>query len=258
MKIKNSFIRFAAPVIISAITLLASCSAPKDIQRNLNAGRYSLSYIMDSKISTSKSGTAVRVEPVQFDRTMMIDSCQVKRKGAWVVPLVLLNVWGSKSQCIQGMSMFEEDIPTFFRESLIKEINRSGSISSDSLNTSQYTVELSIDKIKTEGPYVSSGLFYFALYFYGFFQTETAGPAISEFKASYKLKKGGEIIHTNSLMCAKKTELITKQYNNAKVLQHDYAVSMVEAVSMNLKATAEWLVADLDSFFARELGQPLR
>jgi len=148
--------------------------------------------------------------------------------------------------------MIEEDIPSFLKTSLISEINRSGNFNIDTLDKSDYSLELSIDEIKTEGPYVSSGFFFFALYVYGYSYSDTAGPAISNLKVSYKLKKGDQIIHSNSFSSEKITEQINKRYTNTKILQQDYAVSMVEATSYNFKNTIELIVKDLNTYFDKQ------
>lgn len=79
----------------------------------------------------------------------------------------------------------------------------------NALNTSDsdYTIEISIDEMKTEGPYVSSGFFYFALYVYGYSHSVVAGPAISNLKVSYHLN--GYIIQQEDSTTNHQTTLLT-------------------------------------------------
>ncbi|MFQ3579045.1 MAG: hypothetical protein SNJ71_02760 [Bacteroidales bacterium] len=193
----------------------------------MNSNRYSMAYIMDSKIADSKDSISVRVDNILFSPNIMSDTTKIKREKSWFLPLVLVYIWNSQNKCIQGKSMIEEDIPSFLKNSLISEINRSGKFNVDTLGKSDYSLELSIDEIKTEGPYVSSGFFYFALYVYGYSYSDRAGPAISNLKVSYKLKKGDQIIHSNSFSSEKITEQINKRYTNTKILQQDYAITDV-------------------------------
>ena len=151
----------------------------------------------------------------------------------------------------QGKSMIEEEIPSFLRTSLISEISRSGNFNADTFENSDYTIELSIDEIKTEGPYISSGFFYFALFAYGYSYSDKAGPAISNLQISYKLKKNGQVIHNNIFNSEKITEPINKRYNSKSILQQDYAISMIEAISFNFKNTIELIVSDLNRFLMR-------
>jgi hypothetical protein len=143
----------------------------------------------------------------------------------------------------------EEDPAVFLKTSLNKEINRSGYFKLDSLKESAYSLELSIDEIKAEGPYVSKGFFYFALYAYGFSYGDYAGPANASLKISYHLKKDGQLIHSNTFGSEKKTEQIRKRYSNLAILQQDYATSMVEATSYNFKKISELIVNDLNTYF---------
>jgi hypothetical protein len=180
---------------------------------------------------------------------MLTDNAIVNREKGWFVPLVLVNIWHSQNNCILGKSMIEEEIPSFFRSSLIREIDRSGNFKVDTLNNTGYMLELSFDEIKTEGPYTTSGFMYFAFLVYGYSHSETAGPALSNLQVSYNLKDGDEIIYSNSFNSKKFTEQINRKYKNTNQLQQDYAVSMVEANSFNIKNTIEYIVNDLNTFF---------
>jgi len=218
----------------------------------MNSNSYSMAYIMDSKIADSKDSISIRVDTILFNPCIMSDTTKIKREKGWFLPLVFVNVWNSQNKCSQGKSMIEEDIPSFLKSSLEREVNRSGNFNISTLDKSDYSIELSIDEIKTEGPYVSSGFFYFALYIYGYSYSDKAGPAISNLRVSYKLKKGDQIIHSNSFSSEKVTEQINKKYTNTKILQQDYAVSMVEATSFNFKNTIELIVNDLNTYFNKQ------
>lgn len=238
--------------LITGLTLIVSCTSTKKIQKNMNSKSYSMAYIMDSKIVDSKSSISISVDTILFNSSIMSDTTKIQREKGWFLPLVFVYVWNSQNKCSQGKSMIEEDIPLFLKTSLISEINRSGNFNVDTLNNSEYSIELSVDEIKTEGPYVSSGFFYFALYVYGYSYSDRAGPAISNLRVSYKLKKGDQIVHSNSFSSEKITEQINKRYTNTNILQQDYAVSMVEATSYNFKNTIELIVNDLNTYFNRQ------
>lgn len=234
--------------LLTILALFAGCTSTKKIQKNMDSKCYSMAYIMDSKISDSKNSISVSVDSILFNSNIMSDSTTVKREKGWFLPLVFVYVWNSKNKCSQGKLMIEEDIPSFLRTSLISEINRSGDFNVDTINNSDYKIELSIDHIKTEGPYVSSGFFYFALYVSGYSYSDRAGPALSNLRVSYKLKKDDIVVHSNSFNSEKITEQINKRYTNTSILQQDYAVSMVEATSYNFKNVIELIVNDLNTF----------
>jgi hypothetical protein len=238
--------------LIAGLTFFVSCTLTETIQKNMNSNSYSMAYIMDSKIYDSKNNISISVDTVLFNTNLMSDTTKIKREKGWFIPLVFVYVWNSKNKCIQGKSMIEEDIPSFLKTSLISEINRSGNFNVNTLNNSDYSIEISIDEIKTEGPYVSSGYFYFAIYAFGYSYSDRAGPAIANLRVSYTLKKDDQILHSNTFSSEKVTEQINKRYTDTKILQQDYAVSMVEATSYNFKNTIELIVNDLNTFFIKQ------
>ncbi len=238
--------------LLAGLTLIVSCTSTKKIQKSMNSKSYSMAYIMDSKISDTKSSIAVGVDTIVFNSNTIGDTTSIKKEKGWFLPLVFVYIWNSQNKCIQGKSMIEEDIPTFMKSSLISEINRSGNLNVDTLNNSEYKIELSIDEIKTEGPYISSGFFYFALYVYGYSYSDKAGPAISNLRVSYKIKKNDQVVHSNSFNSERFTEQINKRYTNTNILQQDYAISMVEAASFNFKNVIELIVKDLNTFFNKQ------
>ncbi len=239
-------------ILLAGLTLIVGCTSTKKIQKNMNSKSYSMAYIMDSKISDSKNNINVRIDSIFISPTIMSDTTKIEREKGWFLPLVFVYVWNSQNKCSQGKSMIEDNIPSFFKTSLISEISRSGNFNVDTLKNSAYSIELSIDEIKTVGPYLSSGFFYFALYIYGYSYSDKAGPAISNLSVSYKLKKGGQVIHSNSFSSEKVTEQINKRYTNTNILQQDYAISMVEATSFNFNNTIKLIVNDLNTYFNRQ------
>jgi len=188
--------------ILTIFALIAvvftNCTTTKRIQKNMNSGQYSLAYLHDSEEKNDKNNIFVNISDV-YNQSDMNDTTKVKRLKGWVVPLLFINVWRSENHCIQGKSMIEDDITNFFKTSLSNEINRSGSFKTDTLNNSEYSIKLSIDEIKTDGPYVSSGYFYFALYVYGYSYSDIAGPAMSTMKVNYQLYKGADVVLENTI-----------------------------------------------------------
>ena len=236
--------------LLVVLSLIVGCTSTKSIQKNLNAQAYSMAYLKDSRIAEIKSGVRVDIDPVLFSPNMLSDTTKVTRDKGWFLPLVVVYIWKSQNTCIQGKSMFEEDIPTFLRASLMDEINRSAGFTADTIGGTEYTLELSIDELKTVGSYESKGFSYFALYAYGYSYADIAGPAISNLTVSYRLKRNGEVVHGNTFISERATEQINRRYMDIKTLQYDYATSMVEAVSNNLKTVIELIVKDLNGYFS--------
>ena len=243
----KKLIKFSSLALLAI--LATACTSTKTIQKNLNMKSFSMSYLKDSKIADEKKEIGVSVDTVIFEPAIMRDSTQVIKKNGWFIPLLVFNIWKSEANCYQGKSMYSENIPDFIKTSLMEEIDRSGNVSADYSGKSPYKIEISVDEMKTEGPYLSSGYFYFLLYVYGYGYSDVAGPAISKLTLSYKLKKGNEIVLSNSYEFEKLTEQINKRYTNLQILQQDYAVSMVEAASLNIKSAVEKIVGDVSAYF---------
>lgn len=245
----NNKIKYILTII--GLTLIISCTSTKKIQKNMNSESHAMSYFMDSKVTDSKDSTAISIDTVFFNPNIMGEKTIVKREKGWFLPLILVYVWNSKNKCTQGKSIIKDDVASFFKTSFVNEANRSGNFNIDTTNKSEYSIELSVDEIKTEGPYVSSGFFYYALYIYGYVYSDKAGPAVSNLQVSYKLKKGSQIIHSNSFKTERNTDLIQNKSSSKKDLQKKYAASMVEANSYNFKNATELIVNDLNAYFVK-------
>ncbi|MDD3078666.1 MAG: hypothetical protein PHH37_06145 [Paludibacter sp.] len=231
------------------LAFIVSCTPTKRIQKNMNLKSSSMAYIMDSKVSENKNGIAINIDTIRFNPHIMSDTTKVKREKGYFLPLILVYIWNSQNKCTLGKGTFEEDIPDFLAASLSREADRSGIFDISNTAPSEYSLDISVDSISTEGQYISSGFFYFALYIYGYSYSDIAGPANSTLRISYKLRKNDEVIHSNSFTAQKVTEPISRKYTDTGILQQDYAVSMVEAVSSNFKNIIEEIVNDLNIYF---------
>ena len=232
-----------------SISLLISCTSTRKIQKNLNANSYSMAYLMDSEISNFKKDIGVSIDSINYNAGILNDSTKVTREKGWFIPLLFAYIWHSENNCIQGESMFEEDLPYFLRQSIIKEINRSGGFYYfDTLET-DYTLKLEINDIGTKGPYISKGYAY-SLGFYDVYSfSDVAGPAFSHLDITYELILNNHVVKSNTFSVNRFTEQINKSYRTRALLQRDYAISMVEATSSNFKEIIKLIVDDLNTYF---------
>lgn len=238
--------------LIIGLSLIVSCTSTKKIQKNMNSESHAMSYFMDSKIAESKDSTTISVDTIFFNPGIMGEKTEVKKEKGWFLPLIFVYIWNSKNKCTQGKSIIKDDVPSFLKTSFVSEANRSGNFNINTVNKSKYSIELSIDEIKTEGLYISSGFFYYALYVWGYSYSDKAGPAVSNLQISYKLKKDNQIIYSNSFKTERNTDLIQYKSSGKKDLQKKYAASMVEANSYNFKNANELIVNDLNTYFKEQ------
>ena len=231
----------------SFIGILPGCTSAWKLQTTLNSTSHSMSYLMSSQIVENKKDVNIGIDTVYF-ASGMNDSARVIRKKAWMIPLVFAYIWNSQNVCIQGKTMIKDNIPDFFRDAFVGEIKRSGNFNIDTLNNSDLSVELSINYLNAEGPYVSKGYTYSAFYIFVYSKTEIAGPAISNLSVSYKLRKNDQVICSNTFVSEMYTEQINRRYNNRSTLIKDYGASMVEATSNNFKNVIELIINDINDY----------
>lgn len=231
--------------------LFMGCASSTTIQKNMSDLSLSMAYVMDSRVAETKDSVYVRVDTIRFDPAIFSDTTKVKRLYARFVPLVLMYEWRAEHQCRLGKGVIEEDLPTFMRASLVDEMDRSGQFLLTDLlaDSSAYSVDVSIEEVNVEGPYVSSGFFYFIFIAYGYAMEDQAGPANCYLKVSYRLKQGDQVVHSREFGLQRGTEQLSRRYTSSSLMQRDYAISMVEALSYDFKLVNEMIVGDLNRFF---------
>ncbi|NLT03888.1 MAG: hypothetical protein GXY09_08515 [Bacteroidales bacterium] len=231
------------------LILTTACSSTKSIQRAMDKRSHTLRYLMDTRPVKIKSPIIVRIDSVAFNPALLPKSTTVVREEGMYVPLVLVHYWKAQNTCSLGQSGFLEPLPSFVKSSLINEINRSGQFSADSLSETEYTLDLSIDAFEAKGPYKSEGFFYFLFVIYGFNYYDIAGPAMTQLNITYQLKKNGQPVFSGNHNAKRETEALNKPNVTSSKLQENYAASMVEATSFNIKYINQLIVNDLNNFF---------
>lgn len=235
-------------LIISLSILITGCSSVTMIKSNMDRKSVPMSYELDSVPPvTKKKDVTVSVVPVKFDPTMMNKTTLMRKDRFFLIPLVAINMWERYDTCIQGQRTFKDDIPTFMQSNLVREINHLGLVKAEAGNPSDYSLEVSIDQLKTEGPYVRTGLTF--LIFLS--RTEIAGPAISTLKVSYTLKKGNQVVKQNTISARKETKGNKQRYADNAGIQMAYTVSMVEAAAQNFKKANKQIVNELNEYFSK-------
>lgn len=236
-------------LIIALSVQLAGCSSVEMIQSNMDAKSYPMTYAMDSVPPvTQKKSVTVSIEPVTFDLSTLSEKTIIQKEKRFLFPLGIVNVWENWDNCIQGKSMFKDDLPSFVQSTLEREINYLGLVTARTNAPSEYSINVSIDKIRTEGLYKRSGI---SLLMYKS-RSEIAGPAVSNLTVSYTLKKGNQVVKQNTFSSSKRTDWKTLKYADNAQLQQDYAAGMVKAVAYNLKQTNRQIVDDLNDYFSKQ------
>lgn len=231
------------------LALTTACSSTKSIQRAMDKRSHTLGYIMDTRPVKIKSPITVRIDSVTYNPALLPESTTVVRNEGMYIPIVLVHYWKAQNTCTLGQSGMLEPLPAFVKSSLIDEINRSGQFNADSLSETEYTLDLSIDAFEAKGPYKSEGFFYFLFVVYGFNHYDIAGPAMTQLSVSYQLKQNGRPVFSGYHNAQRETQALNKPNVTSSKLQENYAASMVEATSFNIKYINQLIVNDLNNFF---------
>lgn len=241
--------RLFTRLLIVGITLLVTgCSSLGTIKSNMDMKSVSMPYEMDSVPPvTNKRPVAVSVEPVRFDPSLLGTKSQTRKEKVLLLPLVIINVWERYDICMPGSKAFSDDIPTFMRTNLVREINHLGLVRTDTGQASEYTLDVSIDELKAEGPYRRS----FVSYLFLFSRSEIAGPAVANLKVTYALKKGNQVVRKNTFSASKSTQWSKRKYTDNAHMQMDYTEAMVNATASNFKHINKQIVEDLNDYFSR-------
>jgi hypothetical protein len=182
-------------------------------------------------------------------KSAMLDTSMVVQTKSWMVPLLIINSSGFECQCYQGRSMIKENVPTFFKQTLQTEMNRSGVFATDTTGKGEYTLNISIDTLSNSGPYRNAHtiIFFFIDYTHYFYQS--AGPSLVDMVVKYKLKKGDKVLYSNRVRVqCPSVPLSNKSDASKEDMMGYYAAAMTEAVSMSIKRMNEQIVFEVNRY----------
>jgi len=72
---------------------------------------------------------------------------------------------------------------------------------------------------------------------------------MTQLNITYQLKKNGQPVFSGNHNAKRETEALNKPNVTSSKLQENYAASMVEATSFNIKYINQLIVNDLNNFF---------
>jgi hypothetical protein len=232
--------------ILAVSLIFVGCGSSLEIQQSIGASKYSLAYIHDSKPISEKSNYSVYIDSIEVVKNIG-DTLRVRQKGAFVLPLLVLNIWNINYECNFGNNVLEENNISFIKNSFVAEANRSGSFNiSSNPSSADYRLKIKIAENNCRGPYNQNGFFYFALYAYGFSVSEKAGPGKSSIKWIFSLQKGNSKIVCDSINLSKigsPIRQITKNYNQ---LRKDFGNSLAESLSGTYKECIEKTISSIN------------
>jgi hypothetical protein len=244
--------RIAFSTLLSAIvaTVFFSCASPLAMHKSFVKTKGSLSYIHDSEPRLDSAYECVTVIPPSLDAWQLTGPGMVRKKSAWVVPLIFINVWKSEYEYFPGRDGISEDVPAFIQNSVITEANRSAAFraSADGC-ASDLTLEIEVDSTAAKGAYVTQGFIYYFGIVYGTSTSESAGIGEAYSRFHYRLKKGDEVLFSGESSSRQVSQPLARQYGSKNELRSFFNRNLLEALALSFKTNVDILVEDVDRFF---------
>jgi hypothetical protein len=226
--------RLFVTVLVISILMLSGCA--KQLTRDIQ-GTFALDYMQDSKICKQKLPIRIAIGSVN-NKVELKDSTYARTKYFVPIPLILFNIGLSGYSCYLGQAAFDVKIEDFVRKSFEKEAQRSGCFEIVNDGSEQYTVDLTVAKQETKGPYSKYFFMYCAIYVYGCAYGQKAGPGQSNVLLKMDLKKNGDKVLSRQFDSQTTTEMLQGK-NNVKELRRNYVIGMVESLSFAFKDCIE-------------------
>lgn len=235
-------------LVFCTVAFMTSSCMVKNLEKNLRAEKHSIAYQSDYWVSPNKINATLAIDSLVMDSTLMPKESTVKSNGGYVIPLLVFNYWNFKYECTLGQSSIEEDIPSYLRYSFQENLEKSGIFTQTTPDKAEYLLEISIDKMKTAGPYKYSGVYYFLLYVYGYSYNFQFGPGQGNLEISCKLKKGNEIVLTRKFEASEITPKINQPINHLDLMAKNYAADMSVALSRQIIKISDEMVKELNEY----------
>lgn len=120
---------------------------------------------------------------------------QIKQQKSHFIPLILVTNWNSTYNCQIGIRDIQENLAQNMDWALNEKINESVELKTRFTSDSQpYTLEVTVDSIKSHIPFVSKGTVVFALVAYSYWWREGVDEASISLTSSYRLSYNGQVI----------------------------------------------------------------
>lgn len=230
--------------------LLNACTPTTHIRAYMQTYKHSLAYLHDSPVRDKTVNIAVRINNTTMRDGAIRDTLLVDRKFFIVVPVLLVTYAMAVHDCELGANVVRDPLVDFSVASLAAEAERSGVFSIDTAGEAEYSLEISLDSIRTVGPYVSSGTAVVTPFSFHLYRTDYAGPAQSCLYIRWRLIKNGETLLDEQINASREASVLRVHNRNVRKLCEDYTAAMVEAVSLNFKALNEQIVGSINDYFA--------
>ena len=129
-------------LITSILLFFSSCQSGKLIQQNIRTLQADLDYDLTSSVYLKEISKFVFLDSI--DSSFMPTSTTVKRKGGFVVPLILYNYQKDRFRVTLGEESLSQPYKEFLSDALLAECNRSSCFNLEKEKNSDYTLKIQI------------------------------------------------------------------------------------------------------------------
>jgi hypothetical protein len=177
--------------LLFSIILFTSCVSQTKMLQLMNTGTKLNSTHAGTINSYSNLTTKVSSDSIQGIRQWP----QIKQQKFHFIPLILVTNWNSTYNCQIGIRDIQENLNQNLVWTLNEKINNSEVLKTRLTSDNQpYTLEVSVDTIKSHIPFVSKGTVVFALVAYSYWLREGVDEASISLTSSYKLSYNGQVL----------------------------------------------------------------
>ncbi len=214
------------------------------LTRSLQSVKVPISYLHDSDIIENDKIKTIALDNIDIQ---FIDSTTtVTLTNRLILPLIFYYYFDRKYDITLGQNNFDQKYSDFFKSSFITESQRSGKYTLVNSNTSDYTLDISIDTIDTKSNYrIIQSHMYFGVISMSIWD-EKRSPSVSQLVLSVRLKNKNDIVFKRNYVFGKTQELSIPKSNNSKTLRTDFMTNMVESLSLNTKGCIEIIIDDIN------------
>lgn len=240
-------------IIIMTSLIALCCGCTNHIISGMGKTSYPLSYLHDSKIIDNKAKVNLCFESIKNETKNFPEATKVDHKKTFVLPLIFVNIWDVKYECVLGKLSLSEDLMNFVSTGLVNEAKRSGNFTLiQGSDHCDYFLELIIKDHNTMGPYRQYGSIIFLVLAFGANSSESAGPALSKVSMHMRLSRKGSVVLAKDIEAAVVGRTIKSRYDKITDLQADYANSMVESLSFAFKDCIEKVIQEVNSKISQD------
>ena len=226
---------------------ILGCGTTSGVRRSFEHHQHSMNYLFDSVENVEKKNMLIYLNDIKFSAGNLPDSFVVEKEKRYFIPLIFLNYWKGVYLCKLGKKNIYEDLDNFISSSFRSEVERSGRFQlTDDVNA-DYQLDLEFSNIISEGIYTQSGKFHYLIFLYMWGSSQSTSSIHASILSNVKLSRNDEIVFEKDVSIKKTQYPMSTSSMTAAELKYNFAIQLVENLSLCFKECFEDIVAELNN-----------